>query len=100
MYTYDDSKRDLYYKVWDILVEHAGASKSSDERESFLSSMTQIEYPTSEYRFQGSLGFGGKLYRGSLGELRISCYPEDRTAKRIDIISRVNTLLKSLLTSV
>jgi len=95
MYTYDDSKRDLYSKVWDILVEHAGASKSPDERESFVSSMTQIEYPTSEYRFQGHLGFGGKLYRSSRG-LSVSCYPEDRTALREIIINSVNRLLSPL----
>jgi len=96
MYTYDDSKRDMYSKVWDILVEHAGASKSSDERESFVSSMTQIEYPTSEYRFQGSLGFGGKLYRSSRG-LRVGCYPEDNTLIRSKIVSNVNWLLAAFI---
>lgn len=95
MYTYDDSKRELYSKVWDILVEHAGASKLSDERESFVSSMTQIEYPTSEYRFQGSLGFGGKLYRDRFRGLWVSCYPEQRTVEGVAAIAKVNALLKA-----
>ena len=97
MYTYDESLRDFYSKVWGILVKHAGASTLPDDRESFVLSMTQIEYPTSEYRFQGLLGFGGKLYRNTtVGGLRIGCYPEDNTLARSAIISRVNNMLAAL----
>lgn len=48
-----------------------------------------------EWRFQGSLGFGGKLYL-SLGRLHVSCYPEYRTPERDALIERVNRRLEEL----
>lgn len=48
--------------------------------------------PGVEYRFGGSLGFGGKLWMKP-GELRVSCYKEDRTSERDATIARANILL-------
>jgi hypothetical protein len=46
-----------------------------------------------EWRFQGSLGFGGKFFRDSNG-YRVSCYPEDKTPERNAAISRANSRLQ------
>ncbi len=80
-------------RVYDILVEHAGASESL--REHFVYVHVVSEERCNSYRFCGSLGFSGKFY-SSYSELRVSCYSEDRTPKRDAIISRVNALLAAL----
>lgn len=94
-YTYDDSKRPFYEAVYALLVKHAGARDSEDARESFVLAFTQVEYPCGEYRFQGSLGFGGKFYRDIFGH-RIGCYHEDETPERAMAIRVVNGLLKEM----
>jgi hypothetical protein len=53
-----------------------------------------------EWRFGGTLGFGGKLHVNSLGSgLRVSCYPEDETPERRDAIDRVNAELARLVSA-
>lgn len=84
----------IFQKAWDILVEHAGASKDPDARTSFVHAYTERKFPASEWRFGGHLGFGGKFWRN--GRYYISCYPEDRTKKREAIIEKVNALLTEL----
>jgi 5'(3')-deoxyribonucleotidase len=49
------------------------------------------EVPTREWRFQGSLGFGGK-YRSETN--RVDCYREDETSKRLELIEQMNEALK------
>ena len=98
-YTYDDSKRSFYEAVYDLLVKHAGARESEDARERFVLAFTQVEYQCTEYRFQGSLGFGGKFYRNTYrvgGEHWIGCYPEERTPEREMAIRIVNGLLAQM----
>lgn len=48
-----------------------------------------------EYRFQGSLGFGGKIYFGHHRGLYVSCYREDETPDRKSAIGRMNAWLDS-----
>lgn len=97
-YTYDDSKRPFYEAAYDLLVKHAGARDSEDARESFVLAFTQVEYPCGEYRFQGSLGFGGKFYREDYASQKhwVGCYPEDRTPTREMEIRIVNGLLAEM----
>jgi hypothetical protein len=102
MTTYDSTKISFYEKVWDLLVEHAGARP--DDRHSFVYSMIEQRYlahndsfQTSEWRFQGVLGFGGKLYRGYPKELRVGFYREDTTPEREAIRDKVNLLLQELV---
>ncbi len=67
-------------KVFDVLVKYAGARESL--RDDFVHN-----HPCQEYRFQGNLGFGGKYYsRGN----RVSCYQEDETPERAQIIKQTN----------
>lgn len=85
---------EIFNRVWNILVEHAGARKTSTwERDSFIRSF--VNETNYEWRFQGLLGFGGKFYR-NCGRMWISCYSEDRTPERDAIIARVNPMLAEL----
>lgn len=83
-------------KVWDILVEHAGAYEG--HRESFIHAQEQN---SSEFRFSGELGFGGKLWVSLRSPHRqpvyVSYYKEDESKVREAIVERVNLLLKELM---
>ena len=46
-----------------------------------------------EFRFQGSLGFGGKIYFNPHRGLYVSCYREDETPERNSAIERMNAWL-------
>jgi hypothetical protein len=83
----------LYHKVWDILVEHAGAIER--DRDGFLLHCLEKKHPLTEWRFQGVLGFGGKVYRTG-GRLHVKCYPEDETKRRRKVIDEVNALLSEI----
>jgi len=76
-------REQLLHRVWSVLVEHAGAKESM--RDEFLN---VHDY---EFRFQGVLGFGGKVYGKHV--LHIDCYTEDYTPERLAIIERVNIIL-------
>jgi hypothetical protein len=81
---------ELANDIFDILVETCDASEGW--RANFLRIMTT---GCEEYRFQGSLGFGGKLYNNS-GKLYVDCYPEDLTDVRQQAIDLANSRLKAL----
>lgn len=74
--------------VYDILVREA---KAPDEswRQSFVIEFTG-ERPTNEWRFCGSLGFGGKF---RFPRMTVDCYPEDETPERRATIERTNEAL-------
>lgn len=55
--------------------------------------------PTTEYRFCGNLGFGGKINRKGL-RFFVNCYTEDENPQRLEIISRVNERLDELMRSI
>lgn len=57
--------------VYDVLVEHAGASE--DGRDDFV--FLQTEEVVNEYRFMGRLGFGGKFWNYH-GRWYVTAYPE------------------------
>lgn len=69
---------------------NAGASSSN--RNEFI--LTVQEERFSEFRFIGSLGFGGKFW--SNNGFYITCYSEDENSERKLIIKNVNQQLKSL----
>ena len=79
-------------RIYDILVIHAGASDRGDDLQSFV--WTQ-ERGCREYRFGGSLGFGGKFYADRF-EWRVGCYREDDTPARCRAIQEANAALVSL----
>ena len=99
---------ELASRTYDILVEHAEAIEREHVRGAFVSHQVK-DGGCMEYRFQGSLGFGGKLWV-TLGyipfnpvrvvnRMYVSCYPEDQTPERLKTIEKVNGLLMELLVS-
>jgi hypothetical protein len=82
---------DIAVWAYDILVEHLGAIPS--EAEYFVDVQRR---GCEEFRFQGSAGFGGKLYHDSWRGLRVDCYPEDRNPERDAAIARANKALAVL----
>lgn len=84
--------REAAGKIWDILVECAGAYDSKRERDSFIH--YQLKGCT-EYRFGGKLGFGGKFWNNA-SMWYVNCYKEDLTPELEKIIEDTNTRLKAL----
>lgn len=76
--------------VLEILSQHAGFR---GDVPMFMHAQTRSVCP--EYRFQGSLGFGGKLYREG-DRMWVSCYREDETPDRFTVIERTNAALSAL----
>lgn len=85
---------EIFEKVWDILVEHAGASRDPLDKVYFVQAHLSRPLCT-EFRFCGTLGFGGKFRRYD-GDLYVTCYPEDETPERRATIEKVNGLLREL----
>ncbi len=86
---------EIFSQAWDILVQHAGASKDHLDKGTFVRAFLEPQHSATEWRFCGHLGFGGKFWRNDQ-RYYISCYPEDRTERRLAIIETVNGLLASL----
>lgn len=81
----------FWQTIWKVLIDEAGASEYDDMGFSSLAG------DFTEWRFRGKLGFGGKVWHASFShKVYISCYPEDRTPERIEIIERVNIILQEL----
>ncbi len=81
--------------AWAILVEEVGARASDMERECFVRYLLK---DGDEYRFIGSLGFGGKFRNnGNNGNVPyVDCYPEDRNERRDAAIASANARLRAL----
>lgn len=73
-------------EIYDILVSECGALES--DRKAF-----NQHFPFSEWRFQGLLGFGGKLYHRPDNTFYVDSYEEDLDDMRRAIINRTNKLL-------
>jgi hypothetical protein len=92
---------ELANALYDIAVEECGARE--DNRAEFLryvlGDATDYDQKRFEYRFQGALGFGGKLYIDFRYEdyCKISCYSEDRNEVRNAMIQKANDRIKALL---
>lgn len=82
-------------EVYDILVTWAGAydNKDSWERNNFIYDHTKTKYDVTEWRFCGKLGFGGKYWSD---ENCVTCYSEDETKERLEIIKITNEKLAEL----
>lgn len=81
--------------VLDILHQYAGAPGSPDSwmREDFR--YHQTAGSTDEYRFQGSLGYGGKFWNCN-DKWYVSAYREDLTPERQAAIDATNAALAAL----
>ena len=82
---------EYYNKVYDILVNIGGAVET--DRIAFVYEHLNAEYPCTEWRFSGKLGFGGK-YRSKRNT--VDCYQEDETSKRIELIKLMNKELAKI----
>jgi hypothetical protein len=84
--------------AYDILIKYAGVRERRGVRYSFIHHVSCAEHPTDEYRFMGSLGFGGK-FRNNLNHgntPHVDCYPEDETPERLKVIEATNAALAEL----
>jgi hypothetical protein len=79
-------------RVYDVLVAHVGAYPAEDDRASFGYEFTK-DNPTTEYRFCGALGMGGKF---RFPRMSVDCYPEDSTPDRVAKIADCNAALATL----
>lgn len=84
--------------AYTVLVRLAGARDDKDDRWAFVHHVARSASPTSEYRFGGSLGSGGKFRNnGNRDNVpHVDCYPEDETQVRKDVIERVNMALRGI----
>lgn len=89
--------RAYFEAVWDeALVPLGGASRDWDNRSSFLHAHLEDEYPCTEYRFQGHLGFGGKVRTAHDLKCRVDYYPEEHTELRAQQMVAINVKLSEL----
>lgn len=85
----DEMKR----KVWTVLVDECGADP--DGLSDFLAHWPECH----EYRFIGSLGFGGKVWADRFYDgwrLSVTCYSEDKTPERERAIGRAQSRLTAI----
>lgn len=82
----------LKHEVYGVLVDYCGAHNALSARRDFIASFPECR----EYRFMGSLGFGGKVW-WNRGQLYVNCYPEHMTPEREVTIAATNKRLAALL---
>jgi hypothetical protein len=89
--------QDQVTAVWRVLVEHAGAPGSPDSWKARDFLYHQTAGSTDEYRFQGSLGFGGKFFNCN-GRWYVTAYPEavKRWPEMQQVIDATNEALAAL----
>ena len=83
--------RETLNKIWDTLMKTCGAQESG--REAFVALLTHDE-AVREYRFIGSLGFGGKVWFNQDGVEHVNCYSEDWTPERRTMMDKANKALR------
>ena len=90
--SYIDARR-----VWGILVNHAGAEDTDFNWVSFRQWFDKaFAKGGDEYRFIGSLGFGGKFWLHHRDGMYVTCYREDETPERLAAIEATNHALADL----
>lgn len=88
----------FFEAVWDdVIVAICGRRADDLDRESFVRAYCNPIHPATEWRFSGSLGFGGKFWCQSKLECAVNCYPEDETPDRLRTIEQANAALKALV---
>lgn len=96
--TYD---RQTLSAIYDVLIRCCEASGTKSEREDFVNISERYgEGRVLEYRFMGSLGFGGKVWLYNSEIPYVTCYQEDETPARRQAIKRANEELTQLVKNV
>jgi hypothetical protein len=82
--------------IWDILKKHCGASEGM--RENFLAVAPRYvaEKAVLEYRFQGMLGYGGKVWLNNGEHPYVNCYREDENRETLKMIRNANKELQKI----
>jgi len=78
--------------IYSLLVTRAGAHDGESMRAQFENFYADRERAR-EFRFMGSLGFGGKIWYDHFSGWSVNCYSEHETPAALAIISRVNAAL-------
>ena len=85
--------------IYDILIRCCGASENEEDRLEFVNhAMAHDPSHTLEFRFQGSLGFGGKIWIYNSEVPYVNFYPEDSTPSRERAVLGANDELAELFT--
>lgn len=84
----------LENRIYDILEQHGA---DPDRRFSFIHWFHEPDQR--EWRFIGTLGFGGKFIKDH-GRYFVTCYPEDRNAAREEAIEQMNKQLATVVPEV
>jgi len=86
-------------KIWDAIVEHAGANDHFYAKSEFVHAVARSAEHCSEWRFVGSLGFGGKFRNNGNNDNtpHVDCYPEDETPERRAVIENTNAAIKLIV---
>ena len=92
MSAFDAIPEAIAHLIYDVLVRECNASEYW--REDFVLSVSgERGHPCTEYRFCGSLGFGGKF---RTERWTVDYYQEDDSTKRTKIAKRTNEALAAL----
>ena len=84
--------------IYDILIRTCGAWDTADARTQFVTAVDQFAAAWSfEYRFQGLLGFGGKIWLYNGDYPYVNCYKEDETKERNKAMAQANQDLRNLI---
>jgi hypothetical protein len=83
-------KRAACWWIYMILTETLGANE--EHASSFVGNLSR---GCVEWRFQGTLGFGGKFWNAN-DRWYVTCYPEDSTDERRAVIAVANERLARL----
>lgn len=84
--------------IYDILVRFCGASKEADCRMMFVGcAENHASGHGFEYRFQGALGFGGKVWLYNGEAPYVNCYQEDFSQAIKKAIAQADEALKALV---
>ena len=88
--------------IYDILVKYCHAMEIGHKRDHFVYDAVNADNDPyggiSEWRFYGSLGFGGKFRNSETNETKwyVDCYQEDETPQRLERIEQANVELGKL----
>lgn len=88
----------FFLAVWNEVIGPICGGKNDHVLDDFVMNHMLENYPATEWRFQGHLGFGGKFYTRHDLHCSVGCYPEDETPERRKIITRANEQLEALRT--
>lgn len=87
---------DLAGRIYAVLVETCGARVLDVHERPWCMTYIANNGEDREWRFKGSLGFGGKIYIDANGDCRVDCYPDDKTPERQRMIDAAMVALKEL----